>query len=295
MDEVFSQALASRVNAWEQAAYFLHELLDLPAALLRQHMAAWSRVQGGPLMDNHGSTQPSSRQAALLGAFPFLMYGLICMLTQWTLPFSEFFLWLAFYLVTLIWLVIGWVKGFPRWSYAYLGWSLTLALTWGGAPLVLLIPAVGVALVLTRSAQPLRQLWRAILEDWTRLSFALFSLPVWFILIYGGNKPAHAMLLMFGSTLALSLGAYLHLRSPVTAKRIIALLASLTVAYALWTISENGWNINGNFPQPASSSPAYLLMLVILRRLVSLGIITLLLVVPAVFALFRGRKRQQNI
>lgn len=292
MQDVFSQALSSRKNIRQRAALFLKEVFDLPGALLRQHLASWFHVQGVPMIVNNGSAVPSSRQEALLGALPFLMYGLICMVVKFALPFSEFFLWLAFYLITLIWLVIGWVKRFPRWSFAYLGWSVTIALTWGGAPLVLLFPAIVVALIWTRSISPIKQFFLSILDDWTCLSFALFTLPTWFILIYSGNDHPYLLLFMLGSTLAVSLGAYLYLRSPYAANRIVSLLGSLVAALTLLSISENAWNIAGNYPQPPTTAPWYLLILVILRWLASLGMIAILLFGPAILSVFRLRKQQ---
>ncbi len=295
MQDVFSQALSSRKNIRQRAALFLKEVFDLPPALLRQHLAALSHVQGVPMMDKNGSTQPSSRQEALLGALPFLMYGLICMLVKFALPFSEFFLWLAFYLIILIWLVIGWIKRFPRWSFAYVGWSITIALTWGGAPLVLLFPAIVVALIWTRSISPIKQFFHGILDDWTCLSFALFTLPAWFILSYSGNDHPYVTLFMFGSTLALSLGVYFYMRSSNAANRIVFLLGSLVAAFTLLSISNTAWNIAGHYPQTATTAPWYLLLPVILRWLASLSIVAILLFVPAILLVFRVKKHQQSI
>ena len=293
MQFVFSQALSSRKNTLERAVFFLKELFDLPAALLGQHLAAGFHRQGAPRMDNNGPVQPSSQHEAFLGALPFLMYGLICMLVKLALPLSaEFALWLAFYLITLIWLVIGWVKGFPRWSYASLGWSITIALMWGGAPLALLFPAIVVALVWTHSISPIKKFFLGILNDWTNLSFALVTLPAWFILSYMGNNHPYVMLFMLGSTLAVSLGAYLYLRSPNMANGIISLLGSWVAAFTLLSISENAWNNAGNYPSLAATASWYLM---ILRWFASLGMLAILLFGPAILSLFRPGKHPQSL
>ncbi len=292
MQVVFSQALASQKNDLQRATFFLKEVFDLPGAVLRQRLACWSHVQGGAMNGQTGSASPSSRQEALLGAFPFLMYGLICMLVKFHLPFSEFFLWLAFYLVTIIWLVIGWVKRFSRWSYAYLGWSIIMALTWGGAPLLLLLPAILVALLWTRSLDPIKQFFLSIWRDWTCLSFVLITFPAWFILTYDANYHPYQMLFMFGSTLALGLGAYLYLRSTSTAKRIASLFGSLAVAITFLWIYNNIWDMAAYYQPPVAAKPWYLILF---SWSVTIGMMAILLFGPAILALFRGRKHQQGV
>jgi hypothetical protein len=292
MQAVFSQVLASQKDGWKRAAFFLKEVFDLPGAVLRQRLGGWSHIQGGAMNGQTGPTSPSSRQEALLGAFPFLMYGLICMIVKFHLPFSEFFLWLAFYLVTVIWLVIGWVKRFSRWSYAYLGWSIIMALIWGGAPLLLLIPAILVALLWTRSLDHIKQFFLGIWRDWTCLSFVLITFPAWFILTYDGNQNPYLMLFMLGSTLALGLGAYLYLRSTSMAKRIASLFGSLAVAITFLWICNNTWDMAAYYQSPVVAKPWYLILF---SWSVAIGLMAILIVGPAILVLFRGKKHQQSV
>ena len=291
MQAVFSEALASQKGAWQRAVFFSKEVCDLPGAVLRLRLADWSHIQGDAMNSQAKSADQSSRQEAVLGALPFLMYGLICMLVKFPLPFSEFFLWLGFYLVTVIWLAIGWVKRFPRWSYAYLGWSVIVALTWGGAPLVLLIPAILVALLWSRSLDPIKQFFLAIWKDWTCLSFVLITFPAWFVLTYDGNHHPYLMFFMLGSTLVLGLGAYLYLRSPSTSRRIASLLGSLAAAITFLWICNNIRSRTTYDLQPAITQPWYLILF---SWFVTMAFVAILLFGPAILALFRSRKRQPN-
>ena len=93
-----------------------------------------AREIGTALRDVHGQ---GSWGEALAGMLPFLVIGLADVLYEyltyrghgWSLTRWVF---VASYLVLLIGLGVGWVKGFPRWSYPYAGWILFIHLLGSG-------------------------------------------------------------------------------------------------------------------------------------------------------------------
>jgi len=114
---------------------------------------------------------------------PFLVFGLTTVLYEVLLHLYPVWFWefAACYVVLLIGLGVGWVKGFPRWSYPYGGLVLVLTWSWMDIPaqnlwahniwilkrynqllgwrawIPFLLMGV-IALLLTRSVRPLRQL-----------------------------------------------------------------------------------------------------------------------------------------
>ena len=81
MQTTFIQAVMERQAGRRLAAFCLKELVDLPGALLQQYWEHWFRLfQGGSMITQNEFTTPSSWREALLGALPFLAFGLISML-----------------------------------------------------------------------------------------------------------------------------------------------------------------------------------------------------------------------
>jgi hypothetical protein len=252
-------------------------------------------------------TSPSSRRAALLGTLPYLAYGLVSMmgkLTFDTIPVSVY-LWLGFFLFTLIGLLIGWVKGFPCWAYAYLGWALIFAWwwsnmrtnglnllghifayneSWGWRIWLPLGVVILLALVWTRSLRLLKQFFLGIWKDWTRLSFMLFAFPAWFTCMYDENHSPYLLLFMLGSTLAFTAGAYIYARLANNLLRILCLLASTLVALAFNWICESTWDFQAYYHLPVSHEPWYM---AIFRWSFALAFIALILFGPGLLALLR--------
>ena len=69
---------------------------------------------------------PSTRWQAFIGSLPFLAFGIISMIGKIDAFHNEstILIYFAFFIGVLAVLLIGWVRGFPLWSYSYLGWSL---------------------------------------------------------------------------------------------------------------------------------------------------------------------------
>lgn len=183
---------------------------------------------GAALRDVHGR---GSWGEALAAAVPFLAFGLMTVLYEVLLHLNYAWLWgeIACYVVLLIGLGVGWLKGFPRWSYPYGGLVLVFAWWLGWWPWIPFLLMAVVALLLTRSVHPLRQLVTGVWHDWTRLSFGLYGImpwAVWMGLDEVRWNPAPYLLV---SMVVLAAGALAYVRSARTSQRALALLAGMTV------------------------------------------------------------------
>jgi hypothetical protein len=160
------------------------------------------------------------------------------------------------YVVTLIGLGVGWAQGFPRWSYAYvlcvplfglyvsiagytaiLSHAYVLCMPLFGALIPLVVMAI-VVLVVTRSRPPLAPLVANVWRDWTRLSFALYSLvPMLMWMAFDEAEDRFVLPFMIALTLILTGGALAYLRSARAWQRAIALLVSTALARVVATAS----------------------------------------------------------
>ncbi len=146
-----------------------------------------------------------SRWELWAGILPFLLSGMDLIISEiphdwdapaWLRPVHGF-LFMTFMFLPAAGLCIGWIRGFPRWSYSYLlpavvfAWYLENTATPGfrlfGAPLfgrelwgwrawVPLLVAMIIALLVTRSIRTLGKLFGNIWRDWTLATFAMFGL-----------------------------------------------------------------------------------------------------------------------
>lgn len=279
MQATFRQMLCAEGESGGRV--FWREVLDLPGALLRQYAHVWlDSVTGGPMIAQKYTFSPASSWHAFLGALPFLAFGVASILSRNRLPaFHGGYYWLAFYLLALIGLTIGWIRRFPLWSYAYLGWSLTFAWWWSDMettglnilgytfksntlwewriwlPLVIV---AGVALLWTRTLAPLKRLFAGIWQDWTRLTLAMYALPCWFILLYDENHHPYLLAFMIGSTLAAGGGAWAFLRAANTARRVIAILGGIFGVVALGAICDATWDWHAYYNLPIAPQTWYM-------------------------------------
>jgi hypothetical protein len=225
-----------------------------------------AREIGAALRDAPGR---GSWGEALAGMMPFLVIGLADVLyeyltyhghgwsmTRWLFVASYFVLWIG--------LDVGWVKGFPRWSYSYVGWILFIHLLGGGVSsglwifrglgewIPLLVVAV-IALLLTRSVRPLLQFFKGLWHDWTRLSFGLYGMmPVLVIASFDEVTKPYAIPYLVASTVALAGGALAYVRGARTTQRALALLTGMTLA---WTVTTVGYAIYGWTAMPWRTGP----------------------------------------
>lgn len=207
---------------------------------------------GAALRDVHGR---SSWAETLAGVVPFLVFGLGMTLYE-ILPRRlvvgpiGFWCYVALYVIGVIGLGVGWVKGFPRWSYPYAGLVLFIRGWWsdrdnlsgwffiGPASTILFWVMMGIALLATRSLRPLGQFFKRIWHDWTLLSFGLYSIVPLVLLnvafdFVTGNYPLPYPV---ASSFVLAGVALAYLRSSRMAQRAFALLAGMTLCWAVATV-----------------------------------------------------------
>lgn len=219
-----------------------------------------AREIGGALRDVHGR---GSWGEALAGMVPFLAFGLTTVLYDVLLHLYPVWFWefAACYAVLLIGLGVGWGKGFPRWSYPYGGLALVLTWSWMGIPaenlwahniwilkrynqllgwrawIPFLLMGV-IALLLTRSVRPLRQLLTGVWHDWTRLPFGLYGvMPMLVWINFDEVSATYAVPYEVASTLVLAAGALAYVRSARTSQGALALLTSMTLSWAVATMA----------------------------------------------------------
>jgi hypothetical protein len=221
-------------------------------------------------MDSNGKNKSNPQRAmrasikhALLAIFPFVLFGLTCMLCNLQLPARAVYVYLAFSLIVLLGLVIGFAANVPIWAISYLGWSIVMAWWWSMMPAdtlsgsfspdthnqllgwrswLLLLLAIGTGLLLARSFRPLRRLVSEIGEDWTLLSFMMYSFPAFTLLIYDENHHPYLAVFMLGSTLVITLSAWFYLRNPDIWKKLFFLLSGFVLALLVSNISDATWD-----------------------------------------------------
>lgn len=227
-----------------------------------------------------------SWRLAVKGAAMFIVYGLGMILMALPLgplragPVQQLVFWLLIacgVLIPYIGTGVGWVNGFPRWSFSYLGlalflssylqnvssrgivigrWEMSSGGAWGWRAWIPLALAALTALVVTRfSTSPLRRLLRRAWADWTQLSYAMFGcLPILVLVVFLEAKTADRY--VFSPLLALILvaTALFYLRAEQRRQRVWALLVGtllilviLTVIPALMYSDEGPVDVPGLF------------------------------------------------
>jgi len=228
MQRVFADMLndAARHGLVALVKVCAREAWGLIAALPREHWSSYREGQMTAIPDmreavaRQDAPSSGSWQAALATALPFLVYGLTIVLERIVtpdmygrteLPPEPLLVRLIGYLILLIGLGVGWVKGFPRWAVGYISVAFVTMLWWtdlaaphlrslgivisndwyerlGWRALIPFGVMAVTALAWTRSLRPLRQLVVGIWEDWTRLSLVLYGFFVWLMLVAGSDS-----------------------------------------------------------------------------------------------------------
>ena len=288
MEQVFAQRAqnAKKRGRWAIARAFLDELVVYPGLWL----LAYRRERRVPRMSdsrpNPAADRPSPWGAVLAAILPLAGYPLAVLMAKtlrrlsqgtvldgpvrvlWTSVIQGGPIPLLFYMFLLGGLLVAWRKGFPRWSFPYLGWLLVIVLfalgvsgrnappwwlSWGP-----LLGALLLAVLLGRSLAPLRTLWRSLLQDWTQVSLALFGLLEFIVLACFDEMPGPRGAKLFwqwvsSATLVASVAWYM--RCTRTLGRIVALLggAAAGVTCSMVPIGYY-WR---NYPKPYySPSPS---------------------------------------
>jgi hypothetical protein len=214
--------------------------------------------------------RPATWPETLLVLGPFLIWPLLLLIGRWmvipSLGMAIFFFILALLLAALL---VGWVKGFPRWCFPYWGFVFLIALytlnfrgTIFGKPFtgswlvwIPLLLVAAIATLWTRSLQPVYRLFRSLWADWTRLSFAIYGLlPLMLIAIYDEVHDTASQPALTGLMLLLAFGALLYMRSAGIWTRLLWLLAGFSLTWALATL-HLAWYWNGR-QEPGMGAPA---------------------------------------
>jgi len=154
-------------------------------------------------------------------------------------------------------LLAGWLKGFPRWTYPYLGLVVTASLLlangstpglwlfgyqrgralWGWWAWVPLLAGAVTAVLILLISRPIKQQFRMVTNvwgDWTMLSFAIYGMFILgtFVALDEIQSPWEGMITALGALL-LALGAGATMRAGTTGRRIAALIMGFSAAYIL--------------------------------------------------------------
>jgi hypothetical protein len=285
MKSVFAVAVteAAQRGAFALAGVCWRELRDLPLVLLREYRfssSGWEESVRAMIETPEDGTflrdEPTFWREALLGMIPLLLlpfifaiaFSVSLLSVAWSLAAAQvgFIVSVIVPLMAFGWmalLIMGWVKGFPRWCFSY--WGLTLfasvylmliatpGLTlfgyafgqsemWGWRAWILLLIVSVISLALTRSTQPLRQLVSKVWRDWTLLSFAYYgTLPLTYLIVFDevhGEEPFAVGLLVF-----LAFGALAFIRSTTLFRRALSLVVALFFSWvAAATYLAIYWN-----------------------------------------------------
>jgi hypothetical protein len=110
------------------------------------------------------------------------------------------------------------------------------------------------ALLWTRSLEPIKKLLRDIWNDWTRLTLAMFTLGAWIFM--GGGEDHHPqwLLFLFASTLIISIGAWCFLRSSSLTGRVLSIVISFIASAVPMAISYLTWDWRAYYGLPPAES-----------------------------------------
>jgi len=277
MQVVFRDSINEAVHEGAMAILFicLKEFGGLPIHVLREVWHEIERKESGmDTSDNLKSQQKSKGRAGhwdiLLGALPFALFGIARMLSEVTRYHFNAYSYLAFYVAILFGLLIGMIKGFPRWTYSYLGWSLVFAWWWTnmGTPGLKLFGTrihhwgwqiwyplaitIAIAILSTRSFRPLRQMVSGIWQDWTLLSLAIYAFVAFASLIYDENHHPYLLAFITATIMMVCLAVWGFLKSDLNWKRVVFLLAGFVTAFVLNNFSYMTQNYAGYYNLPPS-------------------------------------------
>lgn len=291
----------------------LRELVGLPFNVLREF---WHEFQGKEWIMLHENTSgsPATTGQVMMGALPFFLFSLILIMLklvvtlmelEWFNTVGGILLW-TWLLLPAIGFGIGWVQGFPRWSYPYVGMALILAFyiqnastpglnffgipifgreLWGWRSWIPLAVALVIALVISRSLKPFVSFFVNLWKDWSIPSYFMAGALPWLVLIaFDEIDRLYSLYFMVPFTVLLIGMVILYLRSQYTWQRVLVLtMGVLVIIYPAALGSNSYWLAHhGTFTTNA-------------EMFVQAGKISLVILIPAWLELFRhslGRLRQ---
>lgn len=223
------------------------------------------RVTSGMQSDR----EPESWTAVVLGVLPFLLPMLVFLgplmeavyaalgweSSQTKIAGSLVAIGLALFVLGA--LLAGWLSGFPRWSYPYLGLVVFVGLillnsstpglwlfgydrgreVWGWLAWIPLLVVAATAVIVLLVSRPVERQFRLLTnmwQDWTLLSFALYGMFILGPLLTGDeiDSPWKRPVAVVGGLL-LALGAAAYMRAGTKKRRSLALFCGFTLAFNL--------------------------------------------------------------
>ena len=322
MVDLFGQALSGLDDSGlppttrrvKMTGLFFREIWYFPLAYLdarRYHLSfgAEDEPLGVTSFGEQGTQQTwvgrrASWGVSLVGALPLLLFGLTALLDGFAelgghsrpaiilldgthnQPYIPFTAPMGVYLFCLLGLLIGLLKGFPRWSYAYLGISIFFSfyyfsgsfygVNYSAWARILFFAVIILGLLLARSLKPLVRLLRGSWNDWTRLSFALYAFGPPFMMLLFIEEDwglSHLYGLLF-DTLLLTAGAVAFMLSRTILGRVLSLQAAVLILVVKGLLG--GWG-------PSRDDPLRMLYFVFSIIIVYLGFLML----PALIGLLK--------
>ena len=321
MGDVYAQALSGLDDSGTPPAtrrvkmtrLFFREVWYFPLAYLdaRRYQVSLDAEDAPPGKTSFGEDDTTetwvgrraSWSAALVGALPFLLFGLAYLLEgvaelgghnhpafnlldgSLNRPAITLTAPMGVYFVCALGLLFGVSKGFPRWSYAYLGMSLFFGWnyssgryygvnydSWAWLPL---FAAIILGLLFTRSLQPLARLLQGAWNDWTRLSLALYAfVPMLTVIFFDDDWGVFQLYGLFFDTVLVAAGAVAFLRSRTIWGRVLFLEAVVLILVVKGILG--GWG-------PSSDEPLRTLYFVFSLTIFYFGFLLL----PAVIGLLK--------
>lgn len=222
-------------------------------------------------MTNASDPKPRGWQM-LLGALPFLAYGALSLAFHfWApsgalsgVPWLRLVPYLSVYALALGGLLAGGLAGFPRWAYAYLFWALIL--TWWLSDMRIAgiyrfdgrmwLPFAGVLLLpllLRRSLDPLRRLLSGLRQDWTLVTFGLYTFWAFAAILFDENHHPYLALFIIATALLTATGTWLYLRLPDARGRLLALIGGWAAMVLLGVLNDLTWDWRAYYNRPADA------------------------------------------
>jgi len=222
-------------------------------------------------------SSPSSKKEILAGVGLFLFMGLFMAYMKtpyewgwkgWMSPLGKYLFAMNF-LIPVTGCAIGWIKGFPRWSYPYVGVSLIHSLSlmnastpglsffgyeifgrehWGWRSWVPLGIAIIIALIISRSFRPVKKFFTNGWADWTLFTFGMLGWVLWFFDVsFDDIDNQYSRYFIISLNIITVLAAYAYMRSSNTWQRGLSLAIGIVIPVAVASIGssiywlENGW------------------------------------------------------
>lgn len=300
----------------------LREVRDLPRSVIRARRRERSQTAMPPDTNDPFAFKPASPRETLAAMAPFLIIGLgfegLALLTNRMLvAFPDWFRYVSgFTLLAMLCLppLFGLFKGLPRWALPYLGFFLFyLAIILGNqllnGPLsnvfstqkdwivrsifnesvwaIYLLIGVGLIVLIAAVWHPLRPFFARVRRDWTLASFILYGAALGMLFLtfddYAYEEPY-----TIAAILVLAVGAWVYLHSASSRRRILALIAGVTLAMTVVAMGKV-------LIRPIQSWPPDILRFPwqnsVISTAIDWGWIMVVICAPALLSLLPPRKR----